>query len=158
LIGVQALHTLFDEPWPHIIVDYFLDPHVLTTSILDISEAQHVFDIEARGTGCIEYSVLTSKTLWRALYTRNVITLLSDAFSADVSLNNHNMIQVRRMNDHTPEFPLHNDFVADAPTIASFLYLSPGWVQSCGGCLRLYDQNHKQTMKKSIAPIQNRFV
>ena len=31
------------------------------------------------------------------------------------------------MNEGTPEFPVHNDFTSNQDSIASFLYLSPGW-------------------------------
>ena len=73
-------------------------------------------------------------------------------------LNKHNLIQLRRMTDETPEFPLHNDYTSNEDTIASFLYLSSGWSYACGGRLRLYESDDVSAPSIAIEPIQNRLV
>jgi hypothetical protein len=145
-------------PWPHLIVDNFLARSVLAKSLAEINPDTHSFDIEERGSGRIEYSLLKSKTLWTAIYSRRTINLLSAAFKGSVTLNRDNWIQLRRMNADTPEFPLHHDFVSDERSIASFLYLSGGWVPEYGGRLHLFPDEDDSTPSTSISPLRNRFV
>jgi hypothetical protein len=114
---------LIAYPWPHLIVDNFLARSVLAKSLIEINSNAYSFDIEKRGSGRIEYSLLKSKTLWAAIYSRRTIHLLSSAFDVPVTLSRDNWIQLRRMNADTPEFPLHHDFVSTEDSIASFLYL-----------------------------------
>ncbi|MBV8130435.1 MAG: 2OG-Fe(II) oxygenase [Planctomycetaceae bacterium] len=68
------------------------------------------------------------------------------------------MLQLRRMNDLTPEFPLHNDSASSEDTIVSFLYISRGWSSKCGGYLHLFRSGEQRTPSNSIEPIANRFV
>jgi hypothetical protein len=150
--------TLIAYPWPHLIVDNFLPKSVLAKSLSEINSDSYNFDIEKRGSGRIEYSLLKSKTLWTAIYSRRMIHLLSAAFEVPVTLNRDNWIQLRRMNAHTPEFPMHHDFASTEDSIASFLYLSSGWVQECGGRLHLFMSEGDRSPYASIAPLQNRFV
>jgi hypothetical protein len=149
---------LIAYPWPHLIVDNFLARSVLAKSLTEINSDTYSFDIEKRGGGRIEYSLLKSRTLWTALYSRRTIHLLYSAFEVPVALSRDNWIQLRRMNADTPEFPLHNDFVSTEDSIASFLYLSSGWVQEYGGRLHLFMSEDDSTPSTSIAPLQNRFV
>jgi hypothetical protein len=146
------------HPWPHLIVDNFLARSVLTKSLGEIDQEAHSFDIEKRGSGRIEYSLLKSKTLWTAIYSRQTVNLLSAAFEGSVTLNRDNWIQLRRMNADTPEFPMHHDFVSDEYSIASFLYLSHGWAQEYGGRLHLFMAEDDSIPSTSIPPLQNRFV
>jgi hypothetical protein len=150
--------SLVAYPWPHLVVDNFLPNSVLARSLDEINSDVHNFDIEKRGSGRIEYSLLKSKTLWTAIYSRQTIHLLSAAFEAPVTLSRDNWIQLRRMNADTPEFPMHHDLVSSEKSIASFLYLSGGWVRECGGRLRLFMSEDDTIPSASIAPLQNRFV
>ena len=54
---------LIAYPWPHLIVDNFLARSVLAKSLIEINSDVYSFDIEKRGSGRIEYSLLKSKTL-----------------------------------------------------------------------------------------------
>jgi 2-oxoglutarate-Fe(II)-dependent oxygenase superfamily protein len=153
-----GVHKLIRYPWPHLIVDNFLTSEVLAQSLLEIGADAHTDDMEPRGTGRIEYSLLKSETLWRAIYSRSTVSLLSSAFGVGLKLNKHNMLQLRRMNEDTPEFPLHNDYTSNEDTIASFLYLSNKWSRRCGGRLHLFESNEQSTPVVSINPIQNRFI
>src|SRR5216684_3373544 len=150
--------SLIAYPWPHLIVDNFLARSVLAKSLSEINSDTYSFDIEKRANGRIEYSLVMSKTLWTAIYARRTIQLLSAAFEGPVTLSRDNWIQLRRMNADTPEFPLHNDFVPTEVSIASFLYLSSGWVQEYGGRLHLFRSEDDSAPSTSIAPLQNRFV
>jgi len=149
---------LISCPWPHLIVDNFLSESVLAKSIAEIHSDLHTFDLGKRGSSRIEYSLLRSKTLWTALYSRKTINLLSAAFEVQVKLSRENWIQLRRMNSDTPEFPLHNDFVPPEDSIVSLLYLSRGWEMAFGGRLHWYISEDENTPAASIAPLQNRFV
>jgi hypothetical protein len=148
---------LIAQPWPHLIVDNFLAKPVLEKCLTEINET-YGFEIEQRGSGRIEYSLLRSETLWTALYSKRTIHLLSAAFELPVALSRDNWIQLRRMNEDTPEFPLHHDCVSSEDSITSFLYLSSGWVQEYGGRLHLFATDDDSTPDASIAPVQNRFV
>ena len=130
----------------------------MAQSLSEISGDTYVYDIEHRGTGRIEFSLLKSKTLWRAIYSKRTVALLSEAFGVGVKLNKCNMVQLRRMNEETPEFPLHNDFTSDEDSIASFLYLSSGWSRKRGGRLHLFESNKHSARSVSIDPIENRFI
>jgi hypothetical protein len=154
----RDMTMLGNNPWPHLLVDDFLPDEVLTQALAEIGSERYEYDIELRGRGRIEYSLLKSKTMWRAIYSRRMVELLSVAFGVDVSLNKHNMLQLRRMNDLTPEFPIHNDAASDADTIVSFLYLSRGWSDDSGGRLHLYESKEQTEPSVSIAPLSNRLV
>ena len=154
-LGVENLHRL---PWPHLVLDGFLAPEILEDSLQRIGADHYEFGIEARGTGRIEFSLLKCEALWRAIYSRRTIGLLNQAFDVDVSLNKHNLLQLRRMNDETPDFPVHHDHISGANTIASFLYLSPGWTMARGGCFNLFESKEQSAPSRSIAPCQNRFL
>jgi 2OG-Fe(II) oxygenase superfamily len=154
----SSVDQLISEPWPHLIVDNFLTSTVLAQSLSEIGAESYAYEIEPRGTGRIEFSLLKSEALWRAIYSKSTVSLLSSAFGVAVKLNKHNMVQLRRMNEDTPEFPLHNDFTANEDTIASFLYLSSGWSVKCGGRLHLFESNTQITPSASVDPIQNRFI
>jgi 2OG-Fe(II) oxygenase superfamily len=152
---VEKLHTF---PWPHLVVDHFLPSEVLTESLRTIGSNNYEFEIENRGTGRIEFSLLRCEALWRAVYSKRTISLLGHAFEVDVSLNKHNLLQLRRMNDQTPDFPMHHDHVSDASTIASFLYISPGWSEEHGGLFNLFEAKEQLTPSLSISPVQNRLL
>jgi hypothetical protein len=64
--------------------------------------------------------------------------MLRDAFDTRPRLNKSNMLQLRRMNDETPEFPPHSDFCEGQDHIAAFLYLSDGWDQQRGSRLCIH--------------------
>jgi hypothetical protein len=154
----ECAGKLSAHPWPHLILDNFLTQRVLSRSLLEIRSDTYDYELESRGTGRIEFSLLKSKTLWRAIYSRRTISLLSSAFGMGVKLDRDNWVQLRRMNEDTPEFPLHNDFTSNQNSIASFLYLSNGWDESCGGRLRLFKSDKDCSPSASIDPIQNRFI
>lgn len=145
-------------PWPHLVVDCFLPSEALTESLRVISSDDYEFEIEGRGTGRIEFSLLRCEALWRAVYSKRTVSLLSQAFEVDVSLNKDNLLQLRRMNDETPDFPMHHDHVAEDNAIASFLYLSPGWSEERGGLFNLFQSKEQLTPSLSISPIQNRLL
>jgi hypothetical protein len=149
---------LISYPWPHFIVDNFLPESVLAKSIAEINSDPHSFDLRKRGSGRIEYSLLRSKTLWTALYSRKTVNLLSAAFEVQVTLSRENWIQLRHMNSDTPEFPLHNDFVPPEDSIVSLLYLSGGWEVGFGGRLHLFTSEDESTLASSVPPLQNRFI
>jgi hypothetical protein len=152
MVGLAA------DPWPHLVVDDFLPSDVLAQARAEIESEIYEFEIESRGTGRIEYSLLRSETLWRAVYTKRTIGLLAVAFGAQVTLNRENYLQLRRMNDATPEFPVHSDYTTGQDTIASFLYLSDGWTADCGGRLNLYVSEASAAPRVAVEPLANRFV
>jgi hypothetical protein len=152
------MDILREYPWPHLLLDDFLPCDVLKECLVEVNSETYEYDMEARGTGRIEFALLKSKALWRAIYSRETIALLSAAFGVSVKLNKHNMIQLRRMNELTPDFPLHNDFTSDGDTIASFLYISRDWSAKCGGRLHLFGSNQSDAIPTSIEPLMNRFV
>jgi hypothetical protein len=154
----RELRKLKSDPWPHLCLDNFLPEAELTAGLEEIASEDYEFGIEARGKGRIEFSLLKSKILWRAIYSREIVDLLSGAFGTPVRLNKHNMLQLRRMTDETPEFPLHSDYTSNENTIASFLYLSSGWSPACGGRLQLYKANDASSWSIAIEPIRNRFI
>jgi hypothetical protein len=147
-----CMDKLIDYPWQHLVVDNFLTTKVLAKSLSEISAEAYDYEIEYRGTGRIEFSLVKSETLWRAIYSKKTIALLSFAFGVNVKLNKHNMVQLRRMNDDTPEFPLHNDFSSNDDSIASFLYLNSGWSSKCGGRLHLFESEKNCAPAASIEP------
>lgn len=154
----QRVGELVAHPWPHLIIDDFLPSAVLAQALAEINADTYNFEIEQRGTGRIEYSLLKSETMWRAIYSRRMVSILASAFAVKVKLNKHNMLQLRRMNDDTPPFPLHHDFTTNHDAIASFLYLSSGWSSKCGGRLHLYESGTDSAPSASVDPIKNRFV
>jgi hypothetical protein len=146
------------RPWPHLIIDDFLPPGVLAAALFEIGQKDYEFGIESRGSGRIEFSVLESEAMWRAVYSRRTMGILSEAFGVPLTLNTHNMVQLRRMNDETPAFPVHNDSDAEADTVAAFLYISDGWTRRRGGRLLLYATKGHVRPTRAIAPLQNRLV
>jgi hypothetical protein len=161
----SALHSAVDDstnlsldPWPHLVLDNFLPEDALAQSLIEIQADSYSYDIEYRGAGRIEFSVLKSPTLWRQIYSKRTVSVLSSAFGVELVLDKHNLVQLRRMNEETPEFPTHNDFAENEDTIASFLYLSSGWSPSCGGRFHLFSSKEEAIPSQSLSPIQNRFL
>lgn len=146
------------DPWPHLILDDFLPTEIFEECLREICAEDYNFEIENCGAGRIEFSILKSKTAWGAMYSKATIALLSIAFGVKIKLNRDNFVQLRRMNDATPAFPVHNDFASNEDTIASFLYLSPGWKSACGGRLHLHETKSQSEPSLSIAPLSNRLV
>jgi 2OG-Fe(II) oxygenase superfamily len=145
-------------PWPHLVLDGFLQEESLGFALDEIESRAHDFKIDYRGSGRIEFSILHSPTLWRALYSAATMSVLSEAFGCEIKLNKANLIQLRRMNSATPEFPVHHDYVEGAETIVSFLHLSSGWTPQIGGRLLLYRTNDPADVWANVEPIQNRLV
>jgi hypothetical protein len=139
-------------------LDNFLPEDVLAQCLSEIQADSYSYDIEYRGTGRIEFSVLKSPTLWRQIYSKRTISVLSSAFGVGLVLDKHNLVQLRRMNEETPEFPTHNDFAENEDTIASFLYLSGGWSPSCGGRFHLFGSKEQTFPSLSLSPFRNRFL
>jgi 2OG-Fe(II) oxygenase superfamily len=147
------------DPWPHLILDDFLPTEIFQECLREIGAEDYNFEIETRAvTGRIEFSLLKSKIAWRAIYSKEMIALLSRNFGVKVKLNRDNYVELRRMNAETPEFPVHNDFASNEDTIASFLYLSTGRRNSCGGRLNLYNDESQNVPSWSIEPLSNRLV
>jgi hypothetical protein len=92
------------------------------------------------------------------LYSGSSVHLVNEIFDVRVTLNKENLIQLRRMNDETPAFPLHHDYVANEDNIVMFLYLSPGWNPARGGCLNLFEDTELTLPAQKIEPIENRLV
>src|SRR5690606_24249887 len=86
------------------------------------------------------------------------IELLSANFCGSISLDARNLIQLRRSDNATPAFGIHNDHVDGEDTIVSFLYLSPGWKREYGGELLLYCRETDVKPAATVEPLQNRFV
>jgi hypothetical protein len=59
--------NLRNYPWPHLLVDDFLPKEVLAQAHNEIDSDVYDYGIEARGSGRIEFSLLKSVTLWRAI-------------------------------------------------------------------------------------------
>lgn len=146
------------NPWPLLIVDNFLPESVLAQALQDIDASESAFTIEDRRVGRIEYEILRSKDLWRYLYSIDTIELLSNNFGGSISLDARNLIQLRRSDNSTPAFGMHNDFVEGEDTIVTFLYLSAGWKKEYGGELLLYSHDAAIEPAASVQPLQNRFV
>jgi hypothetical protein len=155
--GVEVA-TLRADPWPHLLLDDFLPDAGLAASLEEIRSENYEFEIGQRKLGRIEFSILKSETLWRAIYSRRIVGLFARAFGVRVRLNKENLLQLRRMNDETPDFGVHSDFTADNDTIVSFLYLSEGWTPARGGRLRLHAANDASAVGAAIEPIRNRFI
>jgi hypothetical protein len=77
------LAKLMASPRPHLIVDNFLPRRVLAKSRSEVGAEAYAYEIEYRGAGRIEFTPLKSKTLWRAVYSRRTVGLLSPAFWSD---------------------------------------------------------------------------
>ncbi|HJV74581.1 MAG TPA: 2OG-Fe(II) oxygenase [Noviherbaspirillum sp.] len=146
------------NPWPLLIVDNFLPGSVIAKALKDIDASKSAFTVEDRRVGRIEYDILRSKNLWRHLYSLDTINLLSATFGGSISLDARNLIQLRRSDDATPAFGIHNDFVEGEDTIVSFLYLAAGWKMEYGGELLLYSHEAAVKPDAAVEPIQNRFV
>ena len=157
-VPVNQATSLSSDPWLHLVMDNFLPEDALSQSIAEIEQDSYSYDIEYRGAGRIEFSVLKSPTLWRQIYSKRMIATLSAAFGVGLVLDKHNLVQLRRMNDETPEFPIHNDFAENEDTIATFLYLSDRWSPSCGGRFHLFNTKEQPSPTKSLAPIRNRLL
>ena len=145
-------------PWPHLVSDDYLPAATLAEAMREIAAEAYEYEIEPRGTGRIEFSLLKSRTMWRAVYAKRTLTLLESAFGVRLRLNQDNVLQLRRMNAATPAFPVHSDYTAGQDTIASFLYLSPGWQPRLGGYLDLFTDPDQARPHLRIAPLANRFV
>ena len=68
---------LYGEPWQHLVADDFLPADVLERSLEEVAAESYEYGIEYRCSGRIEFSLLRSETLWRAVYSKNKIAVSS---------------------------------------------------------------------------------
>ena len=146
------------EPWPHLVLDDFLSSEAIDIATAEVESYSYEYEIDQRGDGRIEFALLRSKTLWKEIYSLSMIRTISEAFRLQVTLNKKNLIQLRRMTENTPAFPLHNDFILGSNTIVSLLYLSRCWRADNGGRLLLHESGLASDPTKIIDPICNRLV
>ena len=156
--SLNAASGLRSEPWPHFVIDNFLANETIDAAVDEIGVHSYEYEIDERGKGRIEFTLLQSRVLWKALYSKRTLETLSTAFRCGISLNKKNLIQLRRMSDATPSFPLHNDFILGSNTIVSFLYLSKNWSPNCGGRLLLQKDGEVVSAPIAVEPIFNRLV
>jgi hypothetical protein len=146
------------NPWEHFILDNFLEAGSLTTALQEIHSEKYDFEIDYRGQGRIEFSLLRSPTLWKSIYSVETVSVLSEAFKCNLNLNKDNLLQLRRTNEDSPSFPLHSDYIDGMKTVVSFLYLSPLWEPSFGGRLLLHKSKTETDIVVPIEPVANRLV
>ena len=156
--SLNAATGLRLEPWPHFVEDNFLASETIDVAVEEIGSYVYEYEIDERGKGRIEFALLQSRVLWKALYSKRTSEILSSAFQCNIFLNKENLIQLRRMNNATPSFPLHNDFILGSNTIVSFLYLSKNWSLDCGGRLLLQRDGEATCAPVAVEPIFNRLV
>ena len=85
---------LYGEPRQHLVADDFLPADVLERSLKEVAAESYEYGIEYRGSGRIEFSLLRSETLWRAVYSKSTVALLKQAFGVETVLNKQNMLQL----------------------------------------------------------------
>ena len=129
----EAGFALRRDPWPHLVLDGFLPGDVLEKALQEVRRTNvRIRNGAARQRADRILASQEQDPVARDLHPENFDSL-SAAFGVKVALNKQNLLQLRRMNNLTPDFPLHNDFTSQSDTIASFLYLGPGWTVQCGG-------------------------
>lgn len=145
-------------PWPNLVLDNFIEEDALDLIVYQVLSKNYEYDIDYRGKGRIEFSLLHSEALWKTIYSAEMISILSEAFGYNLKFNKTNLLQMRRMSGDTPSFPLHNDYIEGLDTIVVFLYLSSNWKIEYGGRLFLHDSIFNSEIIKTINPISNRLV
>ncbi|OYW45300.1 MAG: hypothetical protein B7Z08_10625 [Sphingomonadales bacterium 32-68-7] len=146
------------SPWRAIIVDRFLPEDILTEAFDHIIDTEYEYNIDYRGNGRIEFDVLRMHALWRLLYSKEMSAFISAIYLRRAKLNQENLIQIRRMTEDTPEFPVHNDYILGKDSVISFLYLSPSWSPERRGRLVMHENPQGTGEISFIDPIQNRLV
>lgn len=147
-----------ETPWPHLVLDNFLTADIFEKAADEVLSYSYDFECSERGTSRIEYSLLQSVTLWNVFYSAEFIALLQSAFDHRITLDRRNLIQLRRMTESTPEFPLHNDYREGTDHLVSFLYLSDDWAESKGGRLVMYDSELSSATPVYLEPFANRLL
>ena len=153
-----SVHELIASPWPHLVLDDFLTSDCLAQCLSEIRATPTPLILSPVGRARLSTRFLGARPCGGRYTPGAPVLYFPSAFGVEVSLNKHNMLQLRRMNGETPEFPVHNDFTSNEATIASFLYLNEGWSHKCGGRLKLFESDRQFAPSASIAPIQNRFI
>jgi len=159
------------EPYPHLVIDDFLDPQVLGAALAEFPDLQsqewiHYAHVNERKFGTID-RLSFGPVLGQVVDTLNAdpfVSWLSDltgieALMADGSLEGGGLHQSERggfLNVHA-DFTVHPHHRDWQRRVNVLVYLNAGWLEAYGGHLELWDRAMKGCVKK-ILPVFNRAV
>lgn len=144
------------DPWPHWVIDGFLDPRWLRRCTAELLASNPTFQIQPGDAEAVQYALLEHLPLAQVFYSPAFHALLQALTGLPLRLNDDNWVQLRRMDASSPRFPPHVDDLERRSLIAVF-YLSPGWRRGCGGELCLHSGLDAPPTRR-VAPLENRLL
>lgn len=156
-LSLRSAHQL---PWKHYVIDNFLEEECFRKLQKQILKDQYTFRINSNDPEQIQHSVLKHKKLTEYFVSKGFCEVLQSITGHEFQLYVDGAIQLRRMDDSSPEFPPHVDFI-DKPNLVMLYYISPDWKEQNQGELILQKNKKASKIKthyKIIQPIENRLV
>ena len=159
------------DPFPHIVVDSFLQPQVLEQALAEFpgvhsGEWIHYLHVNEKKYGKTDLSSFgpTLRAIVQELNSERFVQFLSrltgiEGLFADESLEGGGLHQSPAggfLNVHA-DFTVHPHHQNWQRRVNVLIYLNKNWQDAYGGCLELWDQSMKRCAQK-IVPLLNRAV
>ena len=147
------------DPWPHFVADGLLKQGDLVAAQHRILNRVHRFRIKPGDPQKIRYKLIDDIPLARIFLSQEFGRFLQVVTGQALAIHPANLVQLRRMDRRSPEFPRHVDFFRSEPSYVCVFFLSPGWTSECGGRLRLHKAaGDEERSLADIEPVANRLV
>jgi Rps23 Pro-64 3,4-dihydroxylase Tpa1-like proline 4-hydroxylase len=144
-------------PWTHFILDNFIEEKPFKRMQRTFLSKKHKFLVKENDPYFVQYTLLRYLPLAKVFYSLEFKNILEKFSGFKLSLNTSNYVQVRYMNQSSPELPIHVDTLEGTAVIAIY-YLSPEWTKESGGELCLYDEFEENIPKMLVEPLENRLI
>ncbi len=144
-----------DFPWTHYVLDNFIEEKAFKRMQQAFLSKKYKFLVEKDDPYSIQFTLLRYIPLAKIFYSIEFKNLLETLSKASLSLNTSNYVQLRYMNQDSPELSKHIDNLEDKAVVAIY-YLSPNWVEGVGGETYLYKEFEDESQEFFVKPIENR--
>lgn len=147
-------------PWPHFIFDNFLSAEQLQSLQASISANPRNFVVDEEDDLQLQYKFLPDLELAKYLLGPEFKSFLETTTGLSLSINPTGLVQLRRMDENSPAFPVHVDN-QDEKSLVCILYVSPDWRNHNGGELVLHaaqDADPAGPQSKIVEPLTNRMI
>ena len=161
LAEVESVRSRFRRfaPWPHWVVDDFLDMKSYSSMQEHLSLHSHEFRVLDGDENKVHYCLLTESTVAQFFYSLDFYHFVRNLCGKDIDLNDKSMIQLRLANEEVPAFPRHHDFTPLGRSLVVIFYVSPNWSPECKGRLFLHRSSTAPVNSAVVVePIANRLI
>jgi hypothetical protein len=144
------------DPWPHFVLDEFLEPEWYQRFAAEAHSDGAAFRIKRDDPYRVQFASLDDLELAKVFLSLDFAGLLRRLSGRWACVTERNAIQIRRADPSTPPFPVHHDS-GGPPSLVALFYVSTDWAQPKGGRLLLYPAEDAEATT-IVDPLPNRLV